>query len=117
MSLLKQVIAVRTDLRMGRGKIAAQVAHASVTAAEIARVSYTEWWNEWWNTQEKVVVKVGRYADLEQIRQEAARSNLPHRMIHDAGHTQVAPGTATCVAVGPAPEHMVDRITGTLSLL
>lgn len=117
MSTLKQVIAVRTDLRMGRGKIAAQVAHASVAATELARVSYTEWWYGWWDTQEKVVVKVAGYAGLEQIRQEAARANLPHRMIHDAGRTQIAPGTATCVAIGPAPEHIIDRITGKLSLL
>lgn len=117
MSAIKQVIAVRTDLKMGRGKIAAQVAHASVTASELARVSYAEWWDTWWDTQEKVVVKVAGYADLEQIRQQAARANLPYRMIYDAGHTQVAPGTATCVAVGPAPEHMIDPITGTLSLL
>ena len=117
MSDIKQVIAVRTDIKMGRGKTAAQVGHACVLAAEAARVSRHDWWSEWWNTQEKVVVKVPGYDELERIRQEAARAGLPYYLVRDAGHTQLAPGTATCVSVGPAPEHMIDRITGELSLL
>lgn len=117
MSAIKQVIAVRTDIKMGRGKTAAQVGHACVLAAEAARASHPDWWDEWWDTQEKVVVRVPGYGDLEEIRREAARAGLPHYMVRDAGHTQLAPGTATCVSVGPAPEHLVDRITGDLSLL
>lgn len=117
MSAIKQVIAVRTDLKMGRGKTAAQVGHACVLASEAARISYHDWWMEWWDSQEKVVVKVSSYDDLEIIRQEAARAGLPYYMVRDAGHTQLAPGTATCVSVGPAPQHLIDQITGGLSLL
>ncbi len=117
MDTIKQVIAVRTDLKMGRGKIAAQVGHACVTAAEAARASHRDWWDAWWDFQEKVVVRVSGYDDLEDIRREAARAGLPYYMVRDAGRTQLAPGTATCVSVGPAPERMVDRITGDLSLL
>ena len=117
MSCIKQVIAVRTDLGMGKGKIAAQVGHACVMAAETARVSKPDWYGEWWGTQEKVVVRVPGPAHLERIRREAAQMGLPFQLVCDAGHTQVAPGTATCISVGPAPEHLVDRITGDLHLL
>lgn len=117
MAPIKQVIAVRTDLRMGRGKIAAQVGHACVLAAETARISKPDWHAEWWGGQEKVVVKVSGYEEIERIRREAAQMGLPFQVVSDAGHTQVSPGTVTCVSVGPAPENMVDRITGDLPLL
>ena len=53
---IKQVIVVRTDLDMGKGKIAAQVGHACVLGAEHVRKSHPEWWSEWWGGQEKVVL-------------------------------------------------------------
>ena len=115
--VIKQVIAVRTDLKMGKGKIAAQVGHACVLASEMARVSYHDWWEAWWGGQEKVVLKVSSYGDLEHIRREAARLKLPYYMVTDAGHTQLSPGTVTCVSVGPAPERIIDSITGDLPLL
>jgi len=49
MSEIKQVIVVRTDLEMGKGKIAAQVGHASVLGAEHVRKSHPEWFKEWWS--------------------------------------------------------------------
>jgi hypothetical protein len=50
---IKQVIIVRTDLDMGKGKIAAQVGHACVLGAEHVRKSHPEWFREWWGGQEK----------------------------------------------------------------
>ena len=58
MTVIKQVIVVRTDLGMGKGKIAAQVGHACVLGAEHVRVSYPDWYKSWWGSQEKVVLKV-----------------------------------------------------------
>ena len=45
---IKQVVVVRTDLDMGKGKIAAQVGHACVLGAEHVRKSNPEWFSEWW---------------------------------------------------------------------
>ena len=67
MGEIKQVIAVRTDLGMGKGKIAAQVGHACVMGSEHVRKSHPEWWSEWWGGQEKVVVKVSGIKELQEV--------------------------------------------------
>ena len=68
---IKQVIVVRNDLDMGKGKIAAQVGHACVLGAEHVRKSNPEWFSKWWSGQEKVVLKVSSLKELEQIKQDA----------------------------------------------
>ena len=111
-------MAVRRDLEMGKGKIAVQVGHASVTVAEETRKRRPDWWKAWWDEgQRKVVVKVQSESDLEKLRREAEDLGLTAAIIHDSGLTQVSPGTATCVGVGPAPAELVDKITGNLQLL
>ena len=114
---IKQVIVVRTDLDMGKGKIAAQVGHACVMGAEHVRKSNPEWFSIWWNGQEKVVLKVVTLKELEEIKRGAIEFDLPWSEITDAGHTQIAPGTTTCISIGPAPEEKIDKITGDLKLL
>ena len=114
---IKQVIVVRTDLDMGKGKIAAQVGHACVLGAEHVRKSNPDWFSEWWEAQEKVVLKVSSLKELEQIIQDAIEFNLPWSGVSDAGRTQLPPGTTTCVSIGPAPEEKIDKITGDLKLM
>ena len=114
---IKQVIVVRTDLDMGKGKIASQVGHACVLGAEHVRKSNPEWFSEWWIGQEKVVLKVANLKELEQLKQDAIELDVPWSEVTDAGHTQLAPGTTTCISIGPAPEENIDKITGALKLL
>ena len=114
---IKQVIVVRTDLDMGKGKIAAQVGHACVLGAEHVRKSHPEWYSEWWGGQEKVVVKVSGIKSLQEVKRHAIDLNLPWSEVTDAGHPQIAPGTTTCISIGPAPENLIDKITGDLKLL
>ena len=114
----KLAVAVRKDLNMGKGKIAVQVGHAAVTASEETRKKRPEWWKAWINEgQCKVVVKVKSESELEQLRRGAEELGLVAEIIHDSGLTQVEPGTATCVGIGPAPTELVDKITGELPLL
>ena len=55
----KQVIVFRTDLKMSKGKLAAQAAHAAVSAAEEARKRHRTWWEAWlYEGQRKIAVKV-----------------------------------------------------------
>ena len=114
---IKQVIVVRTDLDMGKGKIAAQVGHACVLGAEHVRKSNPEWFSEWWTGQEKIVLKAANLKELEQVKQDAIEFDVPWSEVTDAGHTQIAPGTTTCISIGPAPEEKIDKITGDLKLL
>lgn len=112
----KLVLVVRTDLDMGRGKIAAQVAHAAVAAALAAQHGrdFRGWLLE---GQPKVVLKVGSAAELSQIAADALAAGLAAEIIRDAGRTQLEPGTLTCCAIGPAENSRVDAITGGLALL
>ncbi|PSP89496.1 aminoacyl-tRNA hydrolase [Halobacteriales archaeon QS_4_69_34] len=111
---MKQAIVARTDLGMGRGKLAAQVAHAALSAAEdAADRTRTNWQGE---GQKKVVLKGDGEAALFELADRAERERLPHAIVRDAGHTQLEPGTVTTLAVGPGEEETVDRVTGELSL-
>ncbi len=117
MASIKQVIVVRADLGMGKGKIAAQVGHACVLGAENVRRSRPEWFEKWWSGQEKIVLKVNSEKELEEVKKGAIELGLPWSEVTDAGHTQIAPGTFTCISIGPAPEDLVDKITSNLKLL
>jgi len=113
---VKLALVVRTDLDMGRGKIAAQVAHAAVAAA--LRTQGTAEFAGWLATgQPKVVLKVSGEERLREVCAAAVGVGLPVELIHDAGRTQVAAGTVTCAAIGPGPVERVDSVAGTLSLL
>lgn len=117
MAEIKQVIVIRTDLDMGKGKIAAQVGHACVLGAEHVRKSHPEWFKKWWEGQEKIVLKVSSIKELLEVKRHAIDLDLPWSEVTDAGHTQIAPGTVTCISIGPAPENLIDKITGDLKLL
>ena len=111
---MKQAIVARTDLGMGRGKLAAQVAHASLQAYEKAGSSARSEWKS--GGQKKVVLKGSGESELQRLADEARREGLPYALVRDAGHTQLEPGTLTALAVGPAAENVVDKVTGDLSL-
>lgn len=98
---------------MGKGKLAAQVAHAAVSAA--GRSPHKSAWL--FQGQKKTVLKCSGLAELKTLRDEADKARLPYAFIEDAGLTQLPPGTATCLGIGPAPEDLVDEITGRLKLL
>jgi len=118
----KMVIVVRTDLNMGKGKTAAQVAHAAVSLVldilNSSNSKWKEWLYEWLDEgQPKIVVKVQNLEELNKRYEEAMRFNLPAVIIQDAGRTQLEPGTTTCLGIGPGPSEIIDKITGDLKLL
>jgi PTH2 family peptidyl-tRNA hydrolase len=114
----KQVIVVRRDLGMGTGKIAAQVAHAAVMAAEKTKDRKPEWFEEWFSKgQAKVVVKVSSMDELIEVRKRAESLHLPVVQVQDSGLTQIPPGTTTCIGIGPGPSDQIDKVTRDLKLL
>jgi PTH2 family peptidyl-tRNA hydrolase len=114
----KLVIVVRTDIKMSKGKVAAQAGHAAVSAAEYARKNRPEWWSPWIREgQCKIAVKVKSEQELLELERKARNAGLPAALIVDRGLTELPPETVTCLGIGPAPADKVDTITGKLSLL
>ncbi|MGQ9722035.1 MAG: peptidyl-tRNA hydrolase Pth2 [Candidatus Jordarchaeum sp.] len=114
----KMVILVRSDIKMSKGKMAAQVAHAAVSASEEARKKNSDWWKAWMGEgQKKAVVKINSLEELKKYEYQAIKQKIPHALITDRGLTEVPPGTVTALAIGPGPEPVIDSITGGLTLL
>ncbi|MEM2995082.1 MAG: peptidyl-tRNA hydrolase Pth2 [Candidatus Bathyarchaeia archaeon] len=114
----KQVIVFRSDLKLSKGKIAAQSGHAAVSAAEEARKNRRAWWKAWISEgQCKIAVKVKSEKEILKLEKQAKSLGLPYALIVDRGLTEVPPGTITCLGIGPAPSEVVDKLTGKLPLL
>ena len=102
------------------GKIAAQCAHATLACykssleADPAHPILKRW--EMLG-QAKVAVKVKNEEEMLLLQAQAISLGICARVIHDAGRTQIASGSATVLGVGPAPKGKVDEITGHLTLL
>jgi len=108
----KQAVVVRRDLGLSPGKLAAQVAHAAISAADKSR-----WKKDWLREgQKKSVLGVENLEELISIYNEAKNSGLPVELIQDLGKTEIPAGTKTCVGIGPAPEEEIDKVTGELKL-
>lgn len=112
---VKQVIVVNGALKLPPGKMAAQVAHASISA--FLRAS-NERQQEWLNAgMPKIVVVCSFEEDLNRLMSAANDAEIAASLIHDAGKTVLPAGTLTCLGLGPAPAHEVDPIIGELELM
>ena len=111
----KQVILARKDLDLPKGKLAAQVAHASVEAVLRSEKDVVKKWRN--EGMKKIVLRVTDLKELQKYNQRAKDSGFITALITDAGLTTVPAGTITCLAIGPAKEEDIDDITGELSML
>ena len=115
MADMKQVIIVRQDLKLQKGKMAAQCAHAAV---EAALKSDKEMIRQWRNAgQKKIVLKVADEKELYRYAQAAKDDGLATAIITDAGKTHISPGTTTCAGIGPDDEDKIDAVTGELKIM
>jgi PTH2 family peptidyl-tRNA hydrolase len=114
---MKQILVIRKDLGMRKGKMIAQGAHASLKAVlEFREHVFVETWLQ--DAFTKIVVSVNSEEELLEIFNQASASLLPRALIKDAGRTEFhGEATYTAVAVGPAPADILDPITGRLKLL
>lgn len=124
---VKQVIAIRHDLKMRRGKQIAQGAHASMSficrrlqeAGTMSLVDFTDAQRAWLaGTFAKVCCRVNSEAELMEIHDKALAAGLEVHLITDSGKTEFhGEPTRTCLAIGPDDADKIDAITGHLELL
>ncbi len=112
---MKQVIVVDETLHLPRGKLAAQVAHASVAAFLTAAPEVQRTWLE--VGMPKVVLAADDPETLTDLHDRARAAGLAASLVRDAGRTVLEPGTLTCVGIGPAEIADLDSLTGALELV
>jgi len=102
------------------GKIAAQCGHATLACYKtLVRANPSHPVLRQWERlgQAKVALKVDSEEDMLMLQAQAISLGLCAQVIHDAGRTQIASGSATVLGIGPAPKSKVDEVTGHLRLL
>ncbi len=115
---LKQVIILRSDLEMGRGKMVAQGAHASLMSYFEAEKKDSRIAKAWIDEGEKkIVLKVSDEEALKKLYAAFSYKGVPCALVSDAGLTELPPGTKTALGVGPWKEAEIDAFTRALKLL
>lgn len=108
------MIIVRKDLKLSGGKLASQVAHASLNAYKKSNFIDKKVWEL--QGQKKVILKVDDKKELLEIFNKAKNKKLPCSLIRDAGKTEIKEGTITCVGIGPSKDFEIDEVVGSLKL-
>jgi PTH2 family peptidyl-tRNA hydrolase len=127
-SKIKQVILIRKDLKMRRGKEIAQGSHAAMdflvsrlrlqrgnaSRAVLLNEHEIRWIDE---GMAKVCLRVDSQESLEQCHQQAREIGLESHIIRDSGKTEFGGvPTLTACAIGPGPAQLIDQVTGELVL-
>ena len=117
MEEVKQVIIVRKDLKMGTGKLAAQVAHASMLSYTESLKKDKEITKVWFESgQKKIVLEGDDEKMLERLYKAFQYEKVPCALVNDAGLTQLPPGTTTALGIGPDFAQKIDKFTKALKL-
>lgn len=111
----KQVILLRTDLKMPWGKACVQCSHAAVDCALKSDKRKMGLWYD--SGMKKIVLKVADLRELKKFKRLADEEGLTNCVIKDAGKTVFNKPTITCLGIGPDSEEKIDKITGNLKML
>ena len=115
---IKQVIILRSDLEMSRGKMVAQGCHASLMSyfeAERMDKGLTKEWIE--AGEKKIVLKVSDEEALKKLYEAFKYKKIPTALVTDAGLTELPPGTKTALGIGPWKSSEIDLFTRGMKLL
>lgn len=120
---VKMVLVIQQGLKMTKGKAAAQCLHATLGLYRKISNPYSEAYNpemlkrwEYENGQAKITLQVPNKEEMDMLYAKAISLGVNCYMVIDAGRTQVDPGSATVLGLGPAPKLVLDQITGNLRL-
>jgi len=114
----KLVLVVNQELKMGKGKIAAQCCHAAVGCYKRGRKirpSGLKWWER--TGCAKVACKCPTEKEMDEIQKKAHAKGIPYYFVCDAGRTQIAAGSRTVLGLGPAPVAAFEGISDHLKLM
>ena len=115
---VKMVFIINSELKMGKGKIAAQVGHAAVSSTLKSGEKNPELLEAWLASgQKKICVKGEDSEHLLKLEKRCKENGITAVKIHDAGHTQIPAGSLTVLSLGPDMESILDYISGDLKLL
>ncbi len=115
---IKQVIIIRMDIEMSKGKTVAQGCHASLMSYFVAERADKAVAKEWLEEGEKkIVLKVSDEEALEKLYKAFQFKKVPCALVSDAGLTQLPPGTKTALGVGPWRSSEIDQFTKGFKLL
>jgi PTH2 family peptidyl-tRNA hydrolase len=122
MTQIKQILVVRKDLNMRKGKIAAQCCHASMsflTRRLPTKEPITEVQQKWLDSSYiKICVSVDSEQELLDLFNRAKELNIEAHLVTDNGRTEFhGVPTVTCLALGPDYDTILDPISGHLKLL
>lgn len=113
---IKLVMVCNNALKMGKGKLCAQCAHAAVGILQTA--SHGDEYRLWMQYgQPKICLKCEDDTEMDLLQKKASAAGVDSFMVQDAGRTQVPSGSKTVLAIGPADNEILDTITGHLKLL
>ena len=115
MSEYKQVILVRKDLKLSKGKMSSQVSHASVEATLKSNEKKVKAWRS--EGMKKVVLGVKDEKELLKYKKMTDEVGLSNSLIKDAGRTEIKSGTLTCLAIGPDLIEKIDKISKDLKMI
>ncbi|XP_043257202.1 peptidyl-tRNA hydrolase 2, mitochondrial [Colletes gigas] len=116
----KMVLVVRSDISMGKGKTAAQCAHAAVECYRqaVENAKYKPLFESWLlRGQPKIVLRISDEESLLSLARKARKAGLIIAIIKDAGRTQLESGTISALGIGPGPKEVIDDLTSNLKLL
>lgn len=120
---VRMALVIRQDLGMTKGKIAAQCCHAALAcfrliACDPSKASYNPDMTHRWlaRGQAKITLKCPDKETMDELFAKAIALGVNSYVVHDAGRTQIAAGSATVLGLGPAPKAVLDQITGDLKL-
>ncbi|MEO2154181.1 MAG: peptidyl-tRNA hydrolase Pth2 [Nanoarchaeota archaeon] len=117
MMMYKQVFIVNNDLKMGKGKICAQVAHGAIMCYEKVKNNNPELIKKWQEIGQKKIVLKASLKEILEIKKTLDKENIPNCLVIDAGLTQIPSGSITVLAIGPWKEEEINKFTRHLKLL
>jgi len=111
-------LVVRNDIKMSKGKTASQCAHAAVLCYDKAKETQEDILSDWFRSgQPKIVLRTESYDDMKQLQNAAKDIGILTVIVQDAGLTQLPPGTATVLGIGPGPTDKIKSLVSHLKLL